>query len=148
MRSYVVEEPVSADVQLRDERVQVERRPVDRPLAAGEDAFVDRTIEAEEHTEEAVVGKEARVTEEIGLRRESEERTETSPTPSAAPRSRSRTSARTLYLIAAAPDPVRPWHRGRGRHMPPSSSDFPRWVHGAFALNRGSDPAAMSSGSP
>ena len=32
VRSYVVEEPVSADVRLREERVEVERRPVDRPL--------------------------------------------------------------------------------------------------------------------
>ena len=42
-----------------------------------EDAFVDRTIEAEERAEEAVIGKEARITEEIGLRRDAEERTET-----------------------------------------------------------------------
>jgi uncharacterized protein (TIGR02271 family) len=75
VRSYVVEEPVSEDVSLRSERVEIERRPVDRP--AGAEAFVDRTIEAEERAEEAVVSKEARVTEEIGLRRESEERTET-----------------------------------------------------------------------
>jgi len=78
VRSYVVEEPASAEVSLRQERVEVERRPVDRPVGAGEnDPFVDRTIEAEEHAEEAVIGKEARVTEEIGLRREAEERTET-----------------------------------------------------------------------
>jgi len=77
VRSYVVEEPVEADVTLRQERVEVERRPTDRPLEAGEEAFVDRTLEAEERTEEAVVGKETRVTEEIGLRRESDQRTET-----------------------------------------------------------------------
>ncbi|MFO1142414.1 MAG: YsnF/AvaK domain-containing protein [Amaricoccus sp.] len=77
VRSYVVEEPATADVSLREERVEVERRPVDRELRPGEEAFVDRTIEAEEHAEEAVIGKEARVTEEIGLRRESEEHTET-----------------------------------------------------------------------
>ena len=75
VRSYVVEEPVSEDVSLRRDRVEIERRPVDR--LAGSEAFVDRTIEAEEHAEEAVVSKEARVTEEVGLRRESEERTET-----------------------------------------------------------------------
>ena len=40
-------------------------------------AFQDRTIEAEEHTEEAVVGKEARVTEEISLRKEGSDRQET-----------------------------------------------------------------------
>ena len=75
VRSYVVEEPVSEDVSLRQDRVEIERRPVDRLAESGD--FVDRTIEAEEHAEEAVVSKEARVTEEVGLRRESEERTET-----------------------------------------------------------------------
>jgi uncharacterized protein (TIGR02271 family) len=77
VRSYIVEEPVSEEVRLRADRVEIERRPVDRALGAGESAFEDRTIEAEEHSEEAIVSKEARVTEEIGLRRESAERTET-----------------------------------------------------------------------
>jgi len=77
VRSYIVEEPVSEEVRLREDRVEIERRPVDRVLEAGESAFVDRTIEAEEHAEEAIVSKEARVTEEIGIRRESEERTKT-----------------------------------------------------------------------
>jgi uncharacterized protein (TIGR02271 family) len=77
VRSYVVEEPVSEEVRLREDRVEVERRPVDRALEGGEAAFVDRTIEAEEHAEEAVVSKDARVTEEVSLRRESQERTET-----------------------------------------------------------------------
>jgi uncharacterized protein (TIGR02271 family) len=77
VRSYVVEEPVSEDVSLREERVEIERRPVDRPLAGDERAFTDRTIEAEEHAEEAVVTKDARVKEEIALRRKSDDRTET-----------------------------------------------------------------------
>jgi uncharacterized protein (TIGR02271 family) len=77
VRSYVVEEPVSEDVRLREERIEVERRPVDRPLEGDEAAFVDRTIEAGEHAEEAVVSKDARVTEEVSLRREGQERTET-----------------------------------------------------------------------
>ncbi len=41
------------------------------------DAFQDRTIEARETAEEAVVAKDARVVEEIGLREEAEVRTET-----------------------------------------------------------------------
>jgi uncharacterized protein (TIGR02271 family) len=77
VRSYVVEEPISEDVNLRQDRVEIERRPVDRPLAGDERAFRDRTIEAEEHAEEAVVSKDARVKEEIALRRKSSERTET-----------------------------------------------------------------------
>ncbi|WIJ24785.1 YsnF/AvaK domain-containing protein [Devosia sp. RR2S18] len=70
VRSYVREQPVSADVNLHEDRVTIDRRPVDRPLTGADDAFRDRTIEAEEHAERAVVSKEARVTEEISLRRE------------------------------------------------------------------------------
>ena len=78
LHSYVVESQVSEDVTLRDETVTVDRRVVDRPVTAlGADAFQERTIEMEEIDEEAVVGKTARVVEEIGIRKESTERTET-----------------------------------------------------------------------
>jgi uncharacterized protein (TIGR02271 family) len=78
VRSYVVETPVEEQVALREERVRVERRPADRPVAAGDDAlFRERTIEATESTEEVVVSKEARVTEEMAVRKTAEERTET-----------------------------------------------------------------------
>lgn len=77
VRSYVREEGVSANVNLREERVSVNRRSVDRPLTDADAAFRDRTIEAEEHAEEAVVGKEARVTEEISLRKEGSDHQET-----------------------------------------------------------------------
>ena len=77
IRSYVVETPVEERVALREEHVNVERRPVDRPVAAGDDAFSERTVEATESAEEAVVSKEARVTEEVVVRKQAEERTET-----------------------------------------------------------------------
>ena len=77
VRSYVREEGVSADVNLHQERVSIDRRAVDRPLTEADTAFRDRTIEAEEHAEEAVVGKEARVTEEISLRKEGSDHQET-----------------------------------------------------------------------
>jgi uncharacterized protein (TIGR02271 family) len=77
VRSYVREEPVSEAVELTEERVTIERRPVDRPVSATDDAFRDRTIELEEHAEEAVVSKEARVVEEINLRKDAETHTET-----------------------------------------------------------------------
>lgn len=48
VRSYVVETPVRESVSLRDENVEVTRRAVDRPVSGTEDAFVDRTIEAED----------------------------------------------------------------------------------------------------
>ena len=77
VRSYVVETPVSEQVNLREENVTVERRAVDRPLAAGDRLFEDRTIEVEERAEEAVVAKEARVREELVVKKEVGERTET-----------------------------------------------------------------------
>ena len=76
VRSYIVETPVSEQVSLREETVDLERRPVNRAVAAGDDAFRDRTIEMRETGEEAIVGKEAFVTEEIGLRKDVGQRTE------------------------------------------------------------------------
>ena len=61
IRSYVVETPVNEQVRLRSESVQVERKPVDRPVAAADALFQDRVIEAEERAEEAVVAKDSRV---------------------------------------------------------------------------------------
>jgi len=57
--------------------VQVERRPVDRPVASGDAAFRDRVIEAEERVEAPIVTKETRVKEEIGLRKTVENQTQT-----------------------------------------------------------------------
>ena len=81
VRSFVVETPVHEQVRLREEHVSVERRPADQRLEqglrAGDDLLQERTIELTESSEEAVVAKEARVVEEVVLRREVEERTET-----------------------------------------------------------------------
>lgn len=77
IRSYVTETPVSEQVSLHQERVTIERRPVDRPLSDADAAFRDVTIEAQETAEEAVIAKEARVVEEIGLRKEGHDRVET-----------------------------------------------------------------------
>ena len=76
VRSYIVETPVSEQVTLREETVGIERRPVNRAVGVGDDAFRDRSIEMRETGEEAVVGKEAFVTEEIGLRKDVGQRTE------------------------------------------------------------------------
>ena len=76
IRSYVVETPVNEQVRLRSESVQVERKPVDRPVAAGDALFQDRVIEAEERAEEAVVTKDARVKEELTLRKTTDDRTQ------------------------------------------------------------------------
>lgn len=76
VRAYTVETPVSEMVELRDEHVELVRTPVDRPAKVDED-YQERSFEAEEHREEAVVSKEARVVEEIGLRKTSDTRQET-----------------------------------------------------------------------
>jgi uncharacterized protein (TIGR02271 family) len=72
-----VETPVSESVQLREEHVQVERRPVDRPATAADLADLkDRTIEVTETAEQAVVQKTARVVEEVRVGKTVEQRTE------------------------------------------------------------------------
>ncbi|WP_276606136.1 YsnF/AvaK domain-containing protein [Paracoccus liaowanqingii] len=73
----MVEKPVSKTAELRDECVELERRPVDRAATGTDAAFQDRTIEAEEYAQEAVVAKEARVVEEIALKKVSDTHTET-----------------------------------------------------------------------
>jgi uncharacterized protein (TIGR02271 family) len=78
--AHTVERPVQEQVTLRDETVHVERRPASgehRQGAMGGDPFKERTIEVEEHDEEAVVSKQARVKEELVVRKDVENRTET-----------------------------------------------------------------------
>jgi uncharacterized protein (TIGR02271 family) len=78
VRSYVVEDPIEEQVSLRDERVDVERRPVGQRVRPGaaDDLLQDRTIEVTESAEEAVVSKDAEVTEEVVVRKFEGERTE------------------------------------------------------------------------
>lgn len=81
VRSYVVSEPVTEQVRLRDEHVEVERRPVTgastvRPEEVDR-LMQDRTIELAETREEAVVDKQAVVREEVVVHRSADERVET-----------------------------------------------------------------------
>ena len=78
VRSYVSETPVHEQIRLRNERVNVERRSVDQPLSAADgDAFRERTIDMTATGEEAVVGKNARVVEEVVISKTAEEHVET-----------------------------------------------------------------------
>ena len=78
VRSYVVERPVEEQVTLHSERVTLERHPVNRAAnEADVNAFRERTVEVRATGEEAVVAKEARVVEEIGIRKEGSDRVET-----------------------------------------------------------------------
>lgn len=80
VRSYAREIPVHEAIRLRDEHVSVERRPVDQRLTSADlqsgDLLRDREIEMTETHEEAVVGKEARVREELVVRKTAEEHEE------------------------------------------------------------------------
>ena len=75
VRSYVTETPVHEQIRLRNERVNVERRPVDREVS-GTDAFRERTIDMTATGEEAVVGKTAHVVEEVVVSKTADDRVE------------------------------------------------------------------------
>jgi uncharacterized protein (TIGR02271 family) len=77
--SSVRERPVEATVSLREEQVEVERRPADRKLKPeeAEAAFAEKTVEMLGTSEEVEVGKEAHVVEEVALGKRVEEREET-----------------------------------------------------------------------
>ncbi len=77
IHTRVVETPVVENVELRKENIDVERRPVDRPLSKGDtEMFQERTIEARATSEEAVVQKEARVVEEVVVTKDVSRETE------------------------------------------------------------------------
>jgi len=78
IRRYVVRTPVEKPVTLHEEQVTIERR---RPVAAGErvpeGAFEERTTEVHTTSEEPVVTKTPRVAEEVVVRKDARDRTET-----------------------------------------------------------------------
>jgi uncharacterized protein (TIGR02271 family) len=74
----VEERPVVEQVTLREERVDVERRPVDRPVTDADLAAVQEGVfEVQERSEELVVDKQARIVEEVVINKDVAERTET-----------------------------------------------------------------------
>jgi len=76
--SRVTAQPVEEAVRLREEKVTVERRPVDRPATEADFAAADKeVIELTETAEEPVVSKRARVVEEVVVQKEVAEHTET-----------------------------------------------------------------------
>lgn len=80
VHQHMSEKPVSEKVSLHQEKVVVNRRPVDRAATATEiDAFGknDQDIQLRETSEEAVVSKAARVVEEVDVGKQSSDRTQT-----------------------------------------------------------------------
>jgi len=77
IRRYVVERPVEQEVTLRGERVTIERRrPIETTGAPGQ-AFEERVVKVRETEEVPVIAKSARIVEEVAVRKEETERTET-----------------------------------------------------------------------
>ncbi|GAB2591528.1 DUF2382 domain-containing protein [Spirosoma areae] len=78
VRSRIVERPVEESLRLREERVTVQRNPVNRPATDADlNAFQEGQIELTEHAEVPVVSKTANVVEEISVGKEVNERVET-----------------------------------------------------------------------
>ena len=78
VRTYVQEVPVEERVRLREERLTVDRRPVDEVITGAEadKLFQERDVEVTTTSEEAVVDKETVVTEEVVVGKEVTEREE------------------------------------------------------------------------
>ena len=77
VRSRIVARPVEESVRLREERVTLQRTPVNRPATAADlNAFQEGQIELSEHAEVAVVSKSANVVEEISVGKVATEREE------------------------------------------------------------------------
>lgn len=78
IHSRIIERPVEENLRLRTEHVHVDRNKVDREATAAElENFTEGEIEMTESREEAVVNKEAHVTEEVNISKDVEQRDET-----------------------------------------------------------------------
>ena len=76
VRSRIVERPVEQTVRLREERVNVERTPTNRPASESDFATEDNELEMKTTAEIPVINKEARVVEEVRLKKDVREREE------------------------------------------------------------------------
>ena len=78
IRSRIIEKPVEETIRLREEHVVVNRRPVDREYTDADlQNFKPGEMEITEHAEVPVIGKQARVVEEIEVGKNVTEREET-----------------------------------------------------------------------
>lgn len=74
VHSYVQDRPVEELVRLREEKIDVQRRPVNRAATEGDLAFKDRTVDVTAVGEEPIVTKQARVVEEVVVGKHVEQR--------------------------------------------------------------------------
>ena len=73
----VTERPIEEPVTLREEHVEVTRRPADRAATASDMSAAETPIEITETAEEPVVSKQPKVVEEVVVQKAPGERTET-----------------------------------------------------------------------
>ncbi|MDQ3633377.1 MAG: YsnF/AvaK domain-containing protein [Aridibacter sp.] len=77
VRSQIIEKPVEETIRLREEHVIVNRRPVDREVTEADlNNLQEGEIEITERAQKAVVGKQARVVEEVEIGKEVTDREE------------------------------------------------------------------------
>lgn len=78
VRTFVTEHPVEENIELTNERIDVQRERVDEPVnpATLEAALTEEEFVVTAKGEEVVIGKEARVVERVHVGKESETRTE------------------------------------------------------------------------
>jgi stress response protein YsnF len=76
VRSRVEEKPVHEEITLREQHVEVERRPVNQPIDNPDALLQEQSYEFRETAEEAVVGKRAVVKEEVVVNTVAEEHVE------------------------------------------------------------------------
>ncbi|HEX8145910.1 MAG TPA: YsnF/AvaK domain-containing protein [Pyrinomonadaceae bacterium] len=78
VQKRVSEIPVEEDVTLREEHVNVNRRPADYTFHGSDaEAFQESVVEIREAYEELILNKKARVVEEVVINKDVDERTET-----------------------------------------------------------------------
>ena len=77
IHTRVTERPVQEQVTLHEEHVEVERHPVNRAVAASDNAFQDKAFEVTETDEVPVVAKSARVVEEVVVGKTASDHVET-----------------------------------------------------------------------
>lgn len=77
LRSRIIDRPVEENLRLREEHVTVERNPVNRPANESDlNTFREGEVEVRERAEIPVINKQARVVEEVNLRKDVRERDE------------------------------------------------------------------------
>ena len=77
IRRFVIEKPVEAQVTLHEEHAKVVRRAVADPEFVKDVDWTDKTIEVTETAEEAVISKNAHITEEVFIGKEGTDHVET-----------------------------------------------------------------------